>query len=331
MKRWLMCLLLVACASHKEEDASLRSAVPDPPKDAIAKTAEAGPVKATVQIWPAKPTLGDPIYARLTVEAPAGLTIAPPAWQTGDHVGRFQVAGFTQDQRHGGDGGQILEQTYTLDAPASGRQRMPALRIEITGEKKQDELLTDEIPLEIAPVAAATASAPLHDAAGTLDPDVGGTDPMTIVLIISIAAVGGAGGILGYRMLGARRRTAARKSAYEEAVAQLRELETRGAPDEGDADRWFVALSAIVRRYLEHRYEIRAPEQTTEEFLLIATARPELTGEHRALLVSFLERCDRVKFAGYRPDADESLATLSAARGFVEDTRPRDELGKAAA
>jgi hypothetical protein len=58
--------------------------------------------------------------------------------------------------------------------------------------------------------------------------------------------------------------------------------------------------------------------------LLVAIARPELTVEHRKLLEAFLERCDRVKFAGYRPDAEESIATLAAARGFVEDTRLRE-------
>ena len=83
--------------------------------------------------------------------------------------------------------------------------------------------------------------------------------------------------------------------------------------------------------HLEQRYEIRAPELTTEEFLLVATARPELTSEHRGLLTSFLERCDRVKFAGYRPDAAESIATLAAARGFVEDTRLREDLPTAVA
>ena len=93
------------------------------------------------------------------------------------------------------------------------------------------------------------------------------------------------------------------------------------APAAETADAWFVELSAIVRRYLEQRYDIRAPELTTEEFLLVATARPELTADHRRLLTSFLERCDRVKFAGYRPAAGESMATHEAARGFVEDTR----------
>lgn len=134
----------------------------------------------------------------------------------------------------------------------------------------------------------------------------------------------GSGSILAFRAYRARRRIEQQRSAYEEAVAELRALHDKGAPDADTADGWFVRLSAIVRTYLEHRYEIRAPELTTEEFLLVATARPELTEEHRGLLTQFLERCDRVKFAGYRPDTEESLATLSAARGFVEDTRLRE-------
>jgi hypothetical protein len=77
----------------------------------------------------------------------------------------------------------------------------------------------------------------------------------------------------------------------------------------------------IVRRYLEDRFALRAPELTTEEFLSEARRAADLTPAHRDQLTSFLEGCDRVKFAGYRPDADESLATLRAARAFVEDTR----------
>jgi hypothetical protein len=121
-----------------------------------------------------------------------------------------------------------------------------------------------------------------------------------------------------------RANVAAQRSAYDDAVAKLRTLEDRGAPAADGADAWFVELSAIVRSYLERRYEIRAPELTTEEFLLEAARSGRLSGEHRSLLEAFLERCDRVKFAGYRPDADESMASLKSARAFVEDTRLRE-------
>jgi hypothetical protein len=196
---------------------------------------------------------------------------------------------------------------------------------------KPAEVLTDEVPLEVAPLPAEVASAPLKAALGELDPDVGGIGWLTLLGIASVVAVVASGAVLGYRAWRARRRLERQRSAYDEAVARLRELEQAGPPDDTAADAWFVALSAIVRHYLEQRYEIRAPELTTEEFLQVATARAELSVEHRGLLTSFLERCDRVKFAGYRPDADESLATLKAARGFVEDTRLREPIAVAVA
>ncbi len=125
----------------------------------------------------------------------------------------------------------------------------------------------------------------------------------------------------------ARRRIALQRNAYDEAVTRLRALEGRGAPEAADADGWFVELSSIVRAYVEDRYRIRAPELTTEEFLQVAVAAAGMSDDQRKLLVQFLERCDRVKFAGYRPDAEESIATLKAARGFVEDTRLQDWVG----
>jgi hypothetical protein len=328
------------CHGEDAADPEAATASIEPAKDAITKTTEVGPVKATVRVWPAKPTLGDPIYARLEIEAPAGVSIDAPFQEAGaQRLGRFRVVGFTRDTRRKPDGGQRHEQTYTLEPPSSGRQRIPPLRFEMTdarkgsagGANEPQEVLTDEVPLEIVPLAGETASAELRPAAGVLDPDVGGIGWLALLGIASGVAVLASGSVLGYRAQRARRRIEQQRSAYDEAVAQLRALEDKGPPDAGLADGWFVALSSIVRSYLEHRYEIRAPELTTEEFLLVATARPELTAEHRTLLTSFLERCDRVKFAGYRPDAEESLATLKAARGFVEDTRLREPIAVAVA
>ena len=334
MKRLVVMLALAACGGAKDETTS-ESAPIEPTKDAIAKTTENGPVKATVKVWPPKPTLGDAIYVRLEIEAPAGVSIDAPFQEAGDQrLGRFRVVGFTRDTERLPSGGQVQKQTYTLEAPASGRHRIPPLRLEMvdarttsTGSadaKKPQELLTDEVPLEIAPVPAEQATAELKPAQGELDPDVGGTSWALILGIGGGLLMLGSGSALAFRAFRARRRIEKQRSAYEEAVSELRRLEDRGPPSEDAADPWFVQLSWIVRRYLEHRYEIRAPELTTEEFLNVAIARPELTEDHRRLLTQFLERCDRVKFAGYRPDSEESLATLAAARGFVEDTRLRE-------
>lgn len=331
MTRALLALLVMLAACDGDETtATTETRVLAPPADAVTRPTEVGPVKATVKVWPAKPRLGESIYLRLEVDAPAGIRIEAPFQDAGDaRLGRFRIVGFLRDVQDAANGGQRHEQTYTLEAQTSGKHRVPPLRLEMFDNRDAmagaaaQEILTDEIPLDIAPVDAAAAGQELRPALGELDPVVGGTPWILVLGIASGTMIMGAGGILLWRSVRARRKREQQRNAYEEAVAQLRELEHRGAPDVETADAWFVALSAIVRRYLEHRYDIRAPELTTEEFLNVATARPELREEHRDLLRQFLERCDRVKFAGYRPDAEESLATLAAARGFVEDTRAR--------
>jgi hypothetical protein len=331
---------VAACGGDNAPEAAEATTL-EPPKDAIAKVTENGPVKATVRVWPVKPSLGDPIYVRLEIEAPAGISIEAPFQEAGDQrLGRFRVIAFGRDTERKPGGGQVQQQTYTLEAYSSGRHRIPPLRIEMIDARngaagsgtaagsgsadaktKAQELLTDEISLDVAPVKAESVDAELKPPLGELDERVGGMSPLLIAGLACALLVLISGSLLAYRAFATRRRIAKQRSAYDDAVSALRALEDSGAPDASAADAWFVELSAIVRRYLEGRYEIRAPELTTEEFLLVATARPELREEQRALLSSFLERCDRVKFAGYRPDAEESLATLAAARGFVEDTR----------
>jgi hypothetical protein len=340
MKRIVVIAIVAACGGSSVLDQS-QPPKTEPTKDAIIKTTENGPVKATITVWPAKPSLGESIYVRLDIAAPAGISVDAPFQEAGDQrLGRFKVVGFVRDTQRKPDGAQHQEQTYTLEAPTSGKHRLPPLRLEMVDSRgdagsqagKPQELLTEEIPIDVAPVKSEDVNAKLHSAAGKLDPNVGGTPWILIVSLIGIAGVLATGSFFLWQLWRARRRIAVKQNAYDEAIGKLRALEVRGAPSADAADAWFVELSAIVRSYLERRYDIRAPELTTEEFLQVAARAPELTATHRTQLSQFLERCDRVKFAGYRPESNESIDTLAAARAFVEDTRLREQPpGKAAA
>lgn len=338
-RRAVILMFAVACGNASPLDQANEPARMQPPKDSLAKTTETGPAKATVTVWPSKPTLGEPIYLRLDIDAPAGVNIDAPFQEAGDQrLGRFKIIGFVRDSHRNADGSHHQEQTYTLEAPSSGKHRVPPLRLEMVDTRgdagKQagtQEILTDEVPLDIAPVAAAAIGKELRPPAGKLDPTVGGTPWTTILLAISAAAILLSSSLLLLRRYRSRSRIAAKKSAYEEAVTKLRSLEVRGAPEAETADAWFVELSAIVRTYLEQRFDIRAPELTTEEFLQSTSRSNLLSNDHRTQLMQFLERCDRVKFAGYRPDSNESIDTLAAARAFVEETRLREEPAAGAA
>jgi hypothetical protein len=333
MRRLMLIALVVAGCHHGAEEVA-QAPSKEPATDAITRTTENGPVKLTVKVWPAKPSLIDPIFVRLEIDAAAGVTVEAPFQETGERLGRFRIVGFTKDR----GAGDKQVQTYELAAPASGRERIPPFRLEMIDQRagsggsaspvaKAKELLTEEVPLEVTPVKAEKLDAELHPALGDLDVDVGGVPWWYWVGGAGLLVMIGSGATLAFRAWRLGRKRAQQRSAYDEAIARLRGLADRGAPDAATTDGWFVELSAIVRRYLEGRYHIHAPELTTEEFLQVAAKGAALTAEHRGMLTSFLEGCDRVKFAGYRPEAAESLATLAAAQGFIEETRVR-ELGQ---
>ena len=81
-----------------------------------------------------------------------------------------------------------------------------------------------------------------------------------------------------------------------------------------------VAVSDALRLYLEERFEFRAPERTTEEFLLDLQATALLNDSQKQFLTNFLTRCDLVKFAKHEPSEAELRSLHSAALGLVEET-----------
>lgn len=342
--------LSTGCGSRVEQSSEKAPVVAD--KDAITKVTTNGPVKATVQVWPVKPVLSDPIYVRLTVDAEPGVEVALPfqTRQLGEEsLGRFRVSDFAHEESRTDKGHRVEVHTYTLRASSSGRNRIPPFRLEMkdrragagagsaagsgsvagsaSGSAANEhvaEVLTEEIPLEVAPIPVEKVTAKMAPERGPLVVDPGARAWWWWAALVGVAAAWLAIAVALWKRWRQRQAVARRRSAYDEAVAELRVLEASGAPDVDTADAWFVRLSAIVRRYLEKRYEIRAPELTTEEFLQVALRGASLTVEHRSLLATFLECCDRVKFAAYRPEEQESLDMLAAARTFVEDTRLRE-------
>jgi hypothetical protein len=87
-----------------------------------------------------------------------------------------------------------------------------------------------------------------------------------------------------------------------------------------------IAVSDIVRRYIEQRFDVTATHRTTEEFLhdLLESSTPSLA-RHRALLSEFLNQCDLVKFAGASLSIPGMESLHQSARAFVLQTgRPEE-------
>ena len=85
-----------------------------------------------------------------------------------------------------------------------------------------------------------------------------------------------------------------------------------------------VAVSDTARTYLEERFEFRAPERTTEEFLRELGGTKLLLPEQKDSLGNFLASCDLVKFAKYEPGENELRELHGAAVKLVEETEPKE-------
>jgi hypothetical protein len=83
-----------------------------------------------------------------------------------------------------------------------------------------------------------------------------------------------------------------------------------------------ILVSDTIRLYLEERFEFRAPERTTEEFLYELQATNLLTPDQKQSLGEFLQRCDLVKFARYEPGEPELQDLHDSALRLVDETEP---------
>lgn len=90
-----------------------------------------------------------------------------------------------------------------------------------------------------------------------------------------------------------------------------------------------TAVSDAARWYLEERFNFRAPERTTEEFLYELQRTDRLTRDQKESLGEFLAGCDLVKFAKYEPGETELRGLHASAIRLVEETEPVAQPGDA--
>ena len=88
-----------------------------------------------------------------------------------------------------------------------------------------------------------------------------------------------------------------------------------------DPNRFCTMVADTTRLYLEERFNLRAPERTTEEFLVELGTSSHLTLDQKQSLGAFLESCDLVKFARFEPTETTLRQLHDAALRLVDETQ----------
>ncbi len=293
----------------------------------IERTTRTGPVEAVVALSPAEPVIGDTVTLTLRVTAEKDVELLMPEF--GQMMDRYTILDYTTTERVDDQSRTVAEQVYELQPARSGKQSIAPIMVEFVDRRAGSKPAPDDMDayeLLTERIAFAVKSVLPTDAKAELNPPLEALDPLPVVQVNNywwilpvVAAVIALPLVIWWAMVS--RRKARRRSAYEIAAERLRRLLgwSRTGPEQMDA--FFVELSAIVRRYVEDRFELRAPELTTEEFMASMSRSPDLTRDHQSLLRDFLRRADLVKFAHFTPSEADIDDSVGSAKRFLDETR----------
>ena len=287
----------------------------------IAAAASEAPVDVYVTLDPPVIPFHRQAQYSVVVEAPNEVEVKLPDML--DKFGGLGVADLRRNTESLRDNRRRIIETYVLDPIFAGAYRIypaevswgenesvtvpsPALRVrDLTEEEKEAAM---EFVPNAGPIPVPNAFLQYWR--------------LWVAVVIAALVVLGASAYLYVR----RRRQVAQAPPpppWEVAYQRLRELDQRQLPKAGKYEPYYVDLSAIFRYYIEDRFLLHAPEQTTQEFLAAASGSHVFTEEQQKLLYGFLRHCDRVKFAQYVPAIPEMEHCFAFVLQFVDETVPK--------
>jgi hypothetical protein len=103
---------------------------------------------------------------------------------------------------------------------------------------------------------------------------------------------------------------------YEVALAKLDAARALMQP--GTAREFSIAVSEVVRTFIEQCFPVRAAHRTTDEFLHeLANQADSPLAAHSDVFEDFLNHCDLAKFAQWQLSVNRMDLMLASARAFV--------------
>jgi hypothetical protein len=297
-------------------------------RDSITRTATKGEVELTIQLSPKNPRLSDLVEMEVKVSFPNHIRIEPPVF--GQSVGDFAVREYGErkskseskndSKKNDPSVKEFRTFRYQLEPMFSGRHLIRSIPIVFAKSDSPDDSrdIIQSEPIEV------DVQSDLGDAA----PDLANVDPMLDPLGTSsirtttwvIGLLVGALALALVLFLRSRKKKPIEQPTLPPDVIASLELDRliqEDLPRQGRVKEFYLRLTGIVREYIEGTTGLRAPEQTTEEFLREVRHSDRFDGSHAVRLQDFLEAADMVKYAAQQPNEDNISQSVSRAKEFI--------------
>lgn len=247
-------------------------------------------------------TIGDEIKYTLEIKKKPTIKVTLPELK--ENLGNFDL------KRHNiKKSKKRIDATYILAIFKTGSDTIPSIKIKYDSS----EVETKKIPITVVSVLPENATEPKD-----IKPPK--EIPMNFIpFIIIISAIIIISIILFLIMRRKRKKKTEEEKeqipAYEIAYKRLDALKF-----ESDVKKYYIKLSDIIRRYIEARYHIPGPLETTDE-LYRAMKKARIRLSIIETVRSFLDSCDLVKFAKYIPTTEEVQKDTLTGREIIDKTR----------
>jgi len=326
-----MMLVTALCATatplataHRQADLQTQTAVTEDTN---------GQLKLSVTTPSVPIAAGQPFAVTITAITKSDATLTLAAME--ETLGTFNVLEVIRESDIPVEDGRRFGWVLVLDSLSPGPQELPAINLEIgntTDSTEQNVIKTKPVTLTVeSSLGAAPEEAELRDIRGPIEVSLTSPWPWWSWLILGGSIVI-AVAIVFLVVAHTSRKTDESATATPllpadvEALEAINQLESEQLLTKARFHFFYTRLSAIVRRYIERRFSVMAPERTTDEFLREIRHQVILTNPQKDALAGFLRAADMVKFAKHEPLPQEGNAALLGARQFVAETRPQEPL-----
>jgi hypothetical protein len=290
----------------------------------IDKVYERGPLAAHVRLDKAKISIAETILLQLEATVSAKYQVQMPKVDEALLANFGLVSWDNLGRKLDPNNNVATTYQYRLEPFLSGKFDIPAFTFvfqDVNDPNSKHEVSSEPISVEVTSLLGEDrAKLTINDIEGVVDmPAKASWWWLWIVGGAIVAAVPLVWWLLRRKRV--REQVRIFQPAHELAYARLRTLVAEGLVEAGRVKEFYERISAILRHYIEDRFDLRAPERTTEEFLYELGRTNVLAPPDKQMLQEFLTHCDLVKFAKHAPTTEQIQQSFDLVKTFVEKTK----------